>query len=1846
MANTRKVAVEVTDNGTLKQVAGEARKLNEQLDRTAQPRKVQPRAASAALSASEPTTGLTRGTAGSSNRGDARDFGRQAQGLGGLVHLYATFAANVYAVSAAFNALSKAADFTNMEKAADILSTKVGTSIRGLAKDMKNLTDGAISMSDALGSASLASSAGLTTKQVKELTTVAKGASIALGRDMTDALQRVFRGTIKIEPELLDELGLMVKVNDANSAYAKTLGKTVSTLTDYERRQAFVNAVTTQGISKYKELANEAANPFSKLASSVQDLGTSVLTTINSALGPLVSLLSQSPVALLLGMTAIVGLLLKQAVPAITNMRAAWEESDRAAQASLDRQTESIKVRAQALADSTSEEKRQAQIALKTSQDTLSKGLKDTLSGKQFKELNTNLNSLLWGKPEDIEKNKGMALAAVDKAIVELDRKITAKQKKLDEGLFKQPAKQVAEIANMEADRAALQNLGTTASPTGLIANTATAGGQAAAAQVSIHAHDQILQALEKEKTAITQVTAKRQALSKAYSDTELLGFRNGMASLSKEVDALNLGPMNAGLLKIKGTLGVVTVSMSRLLGTFSVWGAALAILIPILGWAAEKLGLMTDAAKKLDDATEKLNTTTDTFVSIQEKLAKGNTLQDQFELQGASALSLADSIKAAIEQQKELDNLRNNGGLIDKLVAGNEYLYGTGSFDYASELKTIKAYEESVKKGLIAQDAVKVEGKGPGIPKSVPLTVRNFNKLGGRAQSDAAEQARIAQSLIPPKLLAEQEEYSASTKAISQNLKELNTLSTEYTTSLVNQSKELKALNALGSSASATLKNLNSKNGGAADIGVFLNGITSEFQQLSNTPLTGTLIGLKDALNTADAAAASVRDRELAAASTEEERSAAETKYQQSLASGRMSAINRAGGAGRVGAELSTYTLKANTALADFSLATSKAAVAQAVIARNLKSVGSIASLSGGMSNRTLIAEEYKAESSRGRIEKDIIRSNKNGIKDQIKFQRDALDGLLLKAQQVTMLDPPGTQLERASKYLALPTDAMNPIRDSIVSVSSTIISLTRQLEGLDNAIKLITLGMTDPISKLVNKGKAKLDEQRDFGVKDPKGDLVIKGFKQLDTYEQDKKNEIATRYDSLIASGTMDLALEDKTRELDQLSTEMALARLKVEQAHNIGVRTLGLTIAADKTIAKTARDTTALTELGASTALTSTGQASQEVAINAERKAGDLEYSATLRNREIGQLEEISQQLTSQIDLQKQYSDYVFNTSENYSQLGQLNVLNQGHLLEQLAIEKSISDKRIEGYRAIITDSKNSPAYQQKASLEINKEEQKFLAKKLQAQAQLTGYLKEQNELTLKTIEQESSYGALFSGEGLIAAATIMADRIEETMGKSKSAMSQLATGLVDAADTIVDSFSTMIQKMDETKLSWVAFTDMVRNTLSDMFRDMASDMLKNAVKKMMSGVLGMFGAGQSSEDKAATALGVNSNNLMLLNDSIKILINSMRVPTASEKARSDPKFIAAEDKWKKNNGNVTPEIKPKLQTSPSLYSANDISTKGAVSPMDYRMLGSSLDTTTKAIERQGIVSVTAADNIGIMVANLAYLNTAIVESTGTLRLGMSTKLASPNYDGTTTIGGVSYNNAPSTPGINNTADQNEWEKQLAIGNGTAVYEDGFSTYVADQNKKNTKVQATASTGFLKAADDMGVSATMMQGAIGGLVGALVTGGSTKGALAGIAAGVATGVLTKAVGTMVGIPFANGGIMSSVGSLPLKTYSSGGIANSPQLSLFGEGRKNEAYVPLPDNRTIPVTLKGSSGGTTVGDTNITISVTNSGSSVDTSISADQATNLSKALSVSIKATIQEELMKQMKPRGMLYG
>lgn len=123
----------------------------------------------------------------------------------------------------------------------------------------------------------------------------------------------------------------------------------------------------------------------------------------------------------------------------------------------------------------------------------------------------------------------------------------------------------------------------------------------------------------------------------------------------------------------------------------------------------------------------------------------------------------------------------------------------------------------------------------------------------------------------------------------------------------------------------------------------------------------------------------------------------------------------------------------------------------------------------------------------------------------------------------------------------------------------------------------------------------------------------------------------------------------------------------------------------------------------------------------------------------------------------------------------------------------------------------------------------------------------------------------------------------------------------------------------------------------------------------------------------------------------------------------------------------------------------------------------------------------------------------------------------------------------------------------------------------------------------------------------------------------------------------GGFLGSMFANGGIMTSMGSLPLEKYASGGIANSPQVAIFGEGRMNEAYVPLPDGRTIPVTMTGGGGG---GSNVVSISINVSQGSPDNQQSSGADAGAWKEMANKVRGVVVDELVKQKRPGGALYS
>lgn len=234
---------------------------------------------------------------GQASASAGRGFAAQSSGMGGLVGIYAAAAANVFAISAAFEALNAAAKFDTIIRGTEQLASAVGTSAASVIGALKSITDEQLSMAEAAKNANLALSAGFDLDQIEKLGNVANKASKALGRNLTDAFQRITRGAIKLEPELLDEIGIFTRIEPAVQAYANSIGKSVNQLTNFERRQAFVNQVIIDGEQAFASInmsGKSTQKSFEQLVATFSDLAIKAAVLVADGLAPVADFLNKN----------------------------------------------------------------------------------------------------------------------------------------------------------------------------------------------------------------------------------------------------------------------------------------------------------------------------------------------------------------------------------------------------------------------------------------------------------------------------------------------------------------------------------------------------------------------------------------------------------------------------------------------------------------------------------------------------------------------------------------------------------------------------------------------------------------------------------------------------------------------------------------------------------------------------------------------------------------------------------------------------------------------------------------------------------------------------------------------------------------------------------------------------------------------------------------------------------------------------------------------------------------------------------------------------------------------------------------------------------------------------------------------------------------------------------------------------------------------------------------------------------------------------------------------------------------------------------------------------------------
>jgi hypothetical protein len=633
--NTVNIKLQVKSDGSLEASINDTKELNRELGKAV---KHAQEYSKVGASADSMQYGRARGASGLTGA-SARDFANEQQGLGGLVRLYATLAANTYAAATAFNILRDGYNAAIQENALTQLSITSGVAINALAKNLVAATDGALNFKEAMGAAAKGVTSGLSSKQMLQLADAAKKAGQSIGIDTAEAISRLTRGITKIEPELLDELGLFTKLDKAVVDYARSVGKSVSSLTTFERSQAFANAVLKEAKDKFNDV-NIPANPYEKLAAALSNIALEGTKLINNFLVPVAEFFTNNTGALVGALGLIATKIIGMALPALGEWRKGVNEAavlakQRASDINVsfgdafaqkieakynipklkENLDEALKAYEQSRQDFLAKDK--AYASAKDAQDqkiygALSKGLKGS------EELGKGTTSAIEQKILDLRK-QGLNVSEADRKILQDTADRLEKQLLIYERLL--AARKALANANSKYDAAA----------------------EAPNLEASLR---------EKVSLKARRGAFMAETVAGAGQDTQILGFRDAWKQLSQAVNTNNvgLGLFDRLMTKARGSLVIFATTAELVASALNRVFFVITVIITIITVLVDIFSRADKEASKLEGTMDALKTTAALTDTIMERFNK-TANSANFNAVATNAKEMFDGLQTQLEE-------------------------------------------------------------------------------------------------------------------------------------------------------------------------------------------------------------------------------------------------------------------------------------------------------------------------------------------------------------------------------------------------------------------------------------------------------------------------------------------------------------------------------------------------------------------------------------------------------------------------------------------------------------------------------------------------------------------------------------------------------------------------------------------------------------------------------------------------------------------------------------------------------------------------------------------------------------------------------------------------------------------------------------------------------------------------------------------------------------------------------------------------------------------------------------------------------------------------------------------
>jgi hypothetical protein len=184
---------------------------------------------------------------------------------------------------------SASAKVDSMSRAFKTLSGGTDSASMALGK-LKKATNSTMSEFDLFQQANNAMILGVTknSDEMAEMFDIAQRLGRALGRDTASSVESLITGIGRQSRLMLDNIGIIVKADEAYESYAKEIGTTADKLTDAQKKQAFLEATMESARAKVTTLGDEVLtvqDSYDQLSTASSNLASATGSFLQPAIG-------------------------------------------------------------------------------------------------------------------------------------------------------------------------------------------------------------------------------------------------------------------------------------------------------------------------------------------------------------------------------------------------------------------------------------------------------------------------------------------------------------------------------------------------------------------------------------------------------------------------------------------------------------------------------------------------------------------------------------------------------------------------------------------------------------------------------------------------------------------------------------------------------------------------------------------------------------------------------------------------------------------------------------------------------------------------------------------------------------------------------------------------------------------------------------------------------------------------------------------------------------------------------------------------------------------------------------------------------------------------------------------------------------------------------------------------------------------------------------------------------------------------------------------------------------------------------------------------------------------------